>query len=142
MTWKINWNSWKETKSEILLNCQNIANKLGANGSSRQSVTQITLLNDITLDLLPKIKLRKNALIIKRHVLLFLIKPPVWQRLKLADYENNQIIGGKFCLAKIIFCNLITISMDYRIQPEMDCGDCKISHSPDHNLDLALPFVQ
>lgn len=42
-------------------------------------------------------------------------------------------------MAKIVFCNLITIFMDYRIPSLMDCGDCEISHNPDHTEN---PFWQ
>ena len=54
--------------SGISSNCQKVQNELGVNGFLRLNMT---LSNDIKLDLLPGVILRKTTLIIKRHFHLF-----------------------------------------------------------------------
>ena len=53
--------------SGISSNCQKVQNKLDVNGFLRLNMTQMAILNDIKLDLLPRVILRKTTLIIKRH---------------------------------------------------------------------------
>ena len=57
--------------SRILSNCQKVQNELDVNGFLRLNMTQMAISNDIRLDLLPKVILKKTALIIKRHFHVF-----------------------------------------------------------------------
>ena len=47
--------------------CQKVQNELDVNGFLRLNMTRMAISNDIKLDLLPRVILRKKALIIKRH---------------------------------------------------------------------------
>ena len=60
-----------KTMSGISLNFQKVQNELDVNGFLRLNVTQMEISNDIKLDLLPRVVLRKTTLIIKRHFHMF-----------------------------------------------------------------------
>jgi hypothetical protein len=56
------------------LNCLKDIRQSGVNGSSRPSTIQKAISNDIKLDLWPKVLFKNEALIIRRHSLLYPIK--------------------------------------------------------------------
>ena len=51
----------------ISFNCLKVLNESGVNGSIRQNVTQMEILNGIKLDLLPRVTLKRVVSFIKRH---------------------------------------------------------------------------